>query len=212
MGEFYQASKADISGITNVMVNSFATYPFVAHCLKDVFKGEAKRLQFLEKMCGVLAKALMRKSVCLIKKHDDEVAAFCILSRIDDMEIRIWDLVASGAIGVLPYLFKKGVLQFIIFYLKHAANVNFKKDDKTWYIHLFAVSPHHQGRQLGSKLMNDCVIPYVKQQQGKGIAVSTNTKPAAKFYTKTGYKIISRSQIFYKRKAFGKWDLFCAME
>jgi hypothetical protein len=56
--------------------------------------------------------------------------------------------------------------------------------------------------------MNNCVVPYVKQHQGKGIAVSTNTEIAAEFYVKSGYEIISRSQIAYKKKTFGKWDLF----
>jgi len=172
MGAFYQANENDIPLITRMMAASFVTYPFVAHFLRDTFRSEEERLQFLEKLSGILVKALMRKGVCLIEKHQDEVRAFCILSPTAHMKISVWDLVTNGALSLLPHVFKKRMLQFIVFYLKDAANATIPKcmeRNKTWYVHLFAVSQNHQGQQLGSAMMHNCVIPYVRQNHGTGI-------------------------------------------
>jgi len=211
MKKFYQANKKDIPLVTKMMAASFATYPFVAHFLRDAFNSEPERLQFLEKLSRVLLKALMRRSVCLTEKHQGEVRAFCVLSPIEHMEIPVWDLVTSGALRLLPHVFKKGMLQFIVFYLKDAANAavpKFIERNQTWYVHLFAVSPNHQGQQLGSVMMRDCVIPYVKQYGGTDILLSTNTEMAFRFYTKNGFEMIAHDQIHSNGEVFEKWSVF----
>jgi len=207
MGEFHKATKEDVPHIAKMMAASFVTYPFVAHFLKDSFGCKEKELYFLEKTCAVLIKALMRKGVCFFEKRGGEVRAFCILSSIEDMKPSAWDIVSSGAVGLFPYLFKRGVLRFVLFYLGEAANVSFAEYEGAWYVHLFAVSPYHQGQALGSEMMNGCIVPYVRRQGGKRVLLSTNTEMALGFYTKNGFQIIAQDQIANAGEVFEKWDL-----
>jgi len=119
----------------------------------------------------------------------------------------MWDMMASGVFRLLPHLLNKSIRQFVIFYLRDAAVVNFSKTANTWYVHLFAVSPNHQGKQLGSAMMNHCIFPYVEQQQGRNILLATNTEMALKFYTGNGFKPIAHNKISYRGISFEKWDL-----
>lgn len=208
MTAFHKARYDDIPGITKMMADSFISYPFVAHFLKNSFQSKEKERQFLEKTCNVLVKALLRNGICFFEKQEHEVRAFCILSTIENMKLSAWDLLASGAMRLLPYLFQKRVLQFILFYLKDAAVVHAPENKNTWYVHLFAVSPHHQGKQLGSALMNHCIIPYVKQKQGAGIFLATNTEMALTFYMGNGFQMIAHDEISNRGERFQKWDLF----
>jgi len=187
MGQFYQATTTDTNMIAKMMASSFATYPFVAKFLTTAYASEEKRVQFLEKLSQILIKTLMRKGVCLFDKEDSEVRAFCILSTIENMNPSTWDMVTSGVFHLLPNLFNKAAREFIVFYLRDAAMVDFPKSADRWYVHLFAVSPKHQGKQLGSAMMNHCIFPYVERRQGQSILLSTNTEKALKFYTSNGF-------------------------
>ena len=209
MGTFAQASRNNISEITKVMIASFSTYPFVERFLKSAFAYETQRLHFLEKMCNVLVRALMRKSVCLVEKRNHEIRALCVLSPIKNMKVSIWDLIVSGAIRILPYLFRKDIFQFIKFYLMDAAlaDLNFADSDKVWYVHLFAVDSNHQGKRIGSEMISNYVVPYVKQHHGTGIILSTNTETALKFYKKNGFTTIAHNKISNMGESFDQWSL-----
>jgi len=207
MGKFHQATMADINMIAKMMASSFVTYPFVASFFTTAYASKEKRTQFLEKLSQILIKMLMRKGVCLFEKEDGEVRAFCILSTIENMNPSTWDIVASGAFRLLPNLFNKTAREFIIFYLRDAAMVYFPESTDRWYVHLFAVSPKHQGKQLGSAMMNHCIFPYVAERQGKSILLATNTEMALQFYTSTGFEVIAYNKISYNGEFFSKWDL-----
>jgi len=207
MSRFHKATKNDVNTVALMMALSFAEYPFVDFFLKDAFSSEDDSVRFLQKVSKILIKTLMRKGICFFERNEGEVRAFCILSTIKDMQPTVWDMVMSGAIRLLPNIFNRAVRQFIIFYLREAANVNFQNEPNTWYIHLFAVSPNHQGKQLGSMMMNNCVFPYVKEQQGNRILLSTNTEMALRFYTNNGFESIAHGEISYQGQRFEKWDL-----
>ena len=209
MGKFHQASMTDINMIAKMMASSFVTYPFVMDFLRTAYACKKERTQFLEKVSRILIKTLMRKGICFFEKKTDEVRAFCILSTIENMKPSMWDMVTSGAFCLLPNLFNKAVRQFIIFYLRDAAMVNFPMmGENIWYVHLFAVSPNHQGKQLGSTMINHCIVPYVEQRQGEGILLATNTKMALRFYKSNGFNMIAYDKISYEGKFFEKWDLY----
>jgi len=207
MEKFHQATKTDINMIAKMMASTFSAYPFVANFLTTAYARDNKKAQFLEKVSKILIKTLMRKGICFFDKDDNEVRAFCILSTIDNMNPNIWDIVTSGALRLLPNLLNKATRQFIIFYLRDAAMVDFPKSTDRWYVHLFAVNPKYQGKQLGSAMMNHCIFPHVQQRQGQSILLATNTEMALKFYTNNGFEVIAHKKISYKGVLFKKWDL-----
>jgi ribosomal protein S18 acetylase RimI-like enzyme len=52
---------------------------------------------------------------------------------------------------------------------------------------MLAVSKLHQGKQLGTKMIQDCVIPFVKKQGGRRLTLITNNEANQKFYSKNGF-------------------------
>lgn len=53
--------------------------------------------------------------------------------------------------------------------------------EPAWYLEVLGVSPFYQGKSLGSKIINDCLIPYFKMRGGI-LALITNADLNRSFY------------------------------
>jgi len=75
-----------------------------------------------------------------------------------------------------------------------------------WYLHLLAVDISHEGMGVGSRMLRECLIPYVKKHGGKAFSLYTNSEINRKFYTKNGFKEFHAQQFAYNGKSFGSWS------
>lgn len=58
-----------------------------------------------------------------------------------------------------------------------------------WYLEMLVAEGSMKGAGLGSKMINDVVVPYVSRHGGKNIALITNTESNCRFYGKNGFMI-----------------------
>jgi len=192
-----QATRNDLARVAKLMAISFLDYPFMNHSFFQYnFKNQSEQLQFLEKMCFIYAKAIFKHVKILISENQFELSGLAILSEIEQMSISLFDLMRGGLITFSPQLCKKYAIQFIKFFLTEAATLNDKfLNPHTWYLHIFAINPDYQGQKIGSKLMNEGVLSYIRRQQGKYLITSTNTKSALNFYIKNGFELLAQEQL-----------------
>ncbi len=60
-----------------------------------------------------------------------------------------------------------------------------------WYLEMLVVEGSMKGAGLGSKMINDAVVPYVSRHGGKNLALITNTESICWFCGKNGFTIFS---------------------
>ena len=65
-----------------------------------------------------------------------------------------------------------------------------------------------KGCGLGSSMLQDCLIPYIKNQGGEELTLITNTEINRKFYTKNGFREFSERMLEQNGQTFGNWS-FC---
>jgi ribosomal protein S18 acetylase RimI-like enzyme len=77
---------------------------------------------------------------------------------------------------------------------------NFNPEDETqtgeFYIDCVGVSPHHQGKGIGSKLFQFLIDEYVyKQNETLGLLVDKDNPNAKKLYLKLGFEIVGEKSL-----------------
>ena len=80
------------------------------------------------------------------------------------------------------------------------------KENNTWFLHLLAVDVETEGKGIGSRILQECVIPYVKDHGGETLCLYTNSEINRKFYTKNGFREFDEQFFSYKGKSFGSWS------
>ena len=90
-------------------------------------------------------------------------------------------------------LFPVGFKSLIKFFdLSEESHKPCEKYKTAWYVELLAVSKNHKGQGLGSDMLNNCLIPYIKSERGTQLALITNTEQNCKFYKKNGFELFDK--------------------
>ena len=75
-----------------------------------------------------------------------------------------------------------------------------------WYLSLLTVDPAFAGHGIGSGMLRDCLIPYVRQQGGNALCLFTNSQRNRLFYQKNGFTEFHAQQFYYDGKQIGSWS------
>lgn len=144
-------------------------YEFIG--IKDSVKAKELLLYFVEKQSNQYS-----FQNCLVAEEENEVIA----------SINIYN---GGLLRVLREPFIK--------YVRAHFNPNFNPEDETqtgeYYIDTFGVSPHKQGKGIGTKLLQYVIKNYtVHNSHTLGLLVDQNNPDAKKLYLKLGFKPVGR--------------------
>ena len=58
---------------------------------------------------------------------------------------------------------------------------------QTWYLNLLTVEPNLKGQRLGSRMLQEYILPYVKEHGGETLCLFTNSEVNRKFYQKNAF-------------------------
>ena len=77
---------------------------------------------------------------------------------------------------------------------------------KNWYLSLLTVARTDEGRGVGSRFLQECLIPYVKDAGGENMSLFTNSEANRRFYEKNGFVLFDEKRFEYGGKAIGSWS------
>ena len=77
---------------------------------------------------------------------------------------------------------------------------------QSWYLSLLTVDPAYEGRGVGSRFLNECIIPYAKERGAEALSLFTNSEINRKFYGKNGFSEFDEKHFSYKGKTIGSWS------
>ena len=75
-----------------------------------------------------------------------------------------------------------------------------------WYLSSYLVNTSMQGEGIGSRFLQECIIPFVKKKGGKKLCLFTNSEINRKFYRKNGFKEFHKQVFRYRGKSLGSWS------
>lgn len=77
---------------------------------------------------------------------------------------------------------------------------------KVWYLNLLTVEPKCKGQGIGTKMLHECILPYVKEHGGDTLCLFTNSEENRKFYKKNGFVEFNERWFEYRGKKLGSWS------
>ena len=75
-----------------------------------------------------------------------------------------------------------------------------------WYLSLLTVAKESEGKGIGGRFLNDCLIPYVKDAGGESLTLFTNSEINRRFYEKNGFCLFDEKRFEYGGRAIGSWS------
>ena len=78
--------------------------------------------------------------------------------------------------------------------------------DPKWHLVLLAVSSHSKGQGIGSKMLHDCILPYIAKNGGGLLTFNTNEEVNRTFYKKNGFEEFDIDTLHENGKEIGNWS------
>ena len=82
----------------------------------------------------------------------------------------------------------------------------FSLPGEAWFLSVLTVEPGLEGRGIGSRMLRECIIPYMKKQGGECLCLFTNSEINRKFYTKNGFEEFHAQEFAYQGRCVGSWS------
>lgn len=204
---YREAKKNEMNKIAALVSNSFGEYPMYTLTFRDCFGSKETFIIYMQKLNRVHVTANARKHKCFVGEADGRIVSVALLQNPYAGRISLFDYILAGGVGLLfPVGFRRLIDFFDISNQAHAdCAVQYPGE---WYIELIAISADCKGQGLGTHMLNDCLIPYVKAQGGSRITLITNTEQNCAFYKKNGFVNFAHSKLQWRGKSVQNWS-FC---
>jgi len=211
------ATKEDLPQAAALLAESFFDYPLYT-ILKNGFKNPTKYLKVLTKIQEVFLKAHHKNHAILLgveKEEEDKdgvIATVAVLERADKRTPGLATLLRSGGLGLAFRISPPALFSFLKLLDKaQTACANRKKeimlqDGSPWFIAVLGVNKQFQGKQMGSCMLADYVMPYAKNEGATHVLLNTNTQANRKFYIKNGFHEFSEEAIPTPKGEIPNWS------
>ncbi|MDO4680687.1 MAG: GNAT family N-acetyltransferase [Aerococcus sp.] len=78
--------------------------------------------------------------------------------------------------------------------------------DPKWFFELLAVRQDHAHRGIGTRMINEALLPLIASQGGGLTTLNTNTRPNVHFYQKNGFEIIDERILHANGHEIPNWS------
>ncbi|MDS0525278.1 GNAT family N-acetyltransferase [Clostridium sp. SHJSY1] len=210
MISYRNMKEEDLGNVSNLYAESFKEYNFFKLTIGKSFKNEKSYFNFLQSLFMVSLKTWMRKYNCLVGVLDKNIVSAAILKDPSIKEVGIFDYILSGGVKLLKKSNPINILRFLNF-LADAEKACKKEKGQAWYLESLAVNKDYQGQKLGSKMINECIIPNISKRGGNQLALITNSKINCKFYIGNGFTEFNYKNIRFNDIIIGNWSYYISI-
>lgn len=202
---YREAAKEEIPYIAKLSTVSFGNYPFFDFVFLDAFKKPEEYFLYLEKLHRIHIRANMKQHKCFVGIQDNRIVSIALLQDPARKRISVLDYIRAGAVSLVVPVGLKKILDF--FDASEEVHQDCAREYSTaWYLEMLAVDSSMKGCGLGSAMINDCLIPYIRQQGGKEFTLITNTEKNCKFYKKNGFRQFAERTLKRKGQKINNWS------
>lgn len=198
--EYRAALITELPQIAELIHRAFEGYPVFENAIAQK---KVKRNDFLYAIHELNVKTYMEKQNCFVCLVDGVIAATALLKSPDKPEPNLWEYLRMGGLSLL-LRYPRESIQLLSLLEKTTGHCT-KYEGRSWFLDVLAVVPemHHKG--IGSKMINDCMKPYISANGGGHLTLNTNTENNRLFYKRNGFDEFLSEKINYKKWNMGNW-------
>ncbi|MFT8705089.1 GNAT family N-acetyltransferase [Bifidobacterium aquikefiricola] len=205
------AKPKELHAIVDLVSRSFLEYPLFSFVFRDAFSSQADYLKFIETLFSMYIRSIGRKNDCLVGVQNGTIVSMALVEKPKNRHVGLLNNIVSGG-WRLPM--QVGVRRLIDFsrICNETEKDCFARYSDAWYVELLAVKSDCRGQQLGSRMIHDCLIPYVRQRGGTEITLMTNTEPNRRFYVKNGFTEFLSQMVERNGITVGNWSYYMSLD
>lgn len=207
MIDYREATNKDFNRIAQLSAQSFANYPYFDCVFRDIFKSNQAYGSYMEKLHRVNIKANAQKNKCFVGVKDGKIVSTALIQDPSKEKAVVEDYVKAGGLSLAFPVGLQKILNFFHFSEDARTDCD-QKYPSAWYLEVLAVDHTMKGCGLGSSMLQDCLIPYIKEQGGQELTLITNTENNRAFYKKNGFHEFSARTLEQSGKTIRNWS-FC---
>ena len=88
----------------------------------------------------------------------------------------------AGALSLITSLWRRNLMKLLQFLSIAKKDCQERFTNDSWYLEMLAVSDEMQGKSIGSRFIEEFIVPHIERQKGKQLFLITNTKQNCAFY------------------------------
>lgn len=208
MIEYKKMEKSYLYQAARMNAISFSDYPLVGK-IRNEFESNEAFIDFLTEALKVYIYAHSKKNTVFLGFENNKIRSFAILVSPRDKKVNFFDYMTSGGVKLLTMAPISKIFSLLqLLSTGHKAVNSFA--GKTWMLELLAVDSSQRGKNYGSKMINDCLLPYIKenkpQKRTEYFITFTNTERNRRFYSKNGFFEFDSSVIKDGNQNIGNWS------
>ena len=192
--------KSEMKKCVSLAAAAFADYEYFA----TYVKGLHRRQWFLKSMLTTEFRLNADKEIFLTAKEGDRIVAVAILCPPGFEKPTDEEYLKNGFWKTVIYGGLKNVAAWND--MENAAIIPCRDLSDAWYLHMLVVEPKMKGKGIGSRMLQECIYPYVREHGGTKLCLYTNSESNRAFYTKNGLIEFDEKQFEYKGKTIGSWS------
>lgn len=205
MVEYRNARENDVNELAQMVSESFGEYPLFDIVLRDSFNNVHDYTDFTKEMHKVHIRTFIRKHICFVGVENSQICSMVLLEEPSAKKVSTWDYIKAGGLELIPRIGLQKLLTMKMVEEEARREITGVYKE-AWYIEMLAVNHQFKGQQLGTKIINDCIVPYINKHGGSKITLITNTELNRKFYTKNGFLELFENTIKRKGKEAKNWS------
>jgi GNAT superfamily N-acetyltransferase len=182
----YKLNKKDINKAAEVFISAYYDYPVMLYVFPD---NETRRKYLIKLFCFRIKMALFYNEVIATSPDLEGI----IVRSDSNIDISLWNQIQHGGLSLIYKLglkaFKKALLIDSFDTSQHKKLTN----SRHLTVGPFAVSPEHQGKGFGSKLMR--MIIEESKKDSLPIYLQTCTEKNYLIYSHLGFELIEKTII-----------------
>ena len=190
----------------DIAAKAFANYDYFSIYVTN----DKKRLRFLKSMLGTEFRVNTGLAHFLTANENGKIAAVAMLRDPDYQMTNELQYIKAGFWKTLIQGGYKNVAAWYDMDLK-AVKPCQSIGGKTWFLNVLTVVPSMEGQGIGSRMLQECIIPYVKQNGGNKLCLYTNSEINRKFYLKNGFEVFDSQEFSYGGRSVGSWSFEMAL-
>ena len=201
MVTFEQMTTQERAACVELAARAFADYEYFSVYVPD----DKRRLRFLKAMLTAEFKVNADRAAFFTIKNENKLRAVVMLCDPNYQKPTDMEYMKAG----FGKVFLRGGIRNVSAW--NAMEAEAMKPYRSftgnvWYLNLLTVDPAYEGKGFGSEIMQDHILPYVRDHGGDSLCLFTNSEINRRFYRKNGFEEFHEQQFTYKGKTIGSWS------
>ncbi len=200
---FEEMTANEMEQCAQIAADAFLSYEYFSMYIPN----EKRRKKFLHALlkCEFKANANLDTVKFMVARENGKIVAVAHLCSPDFVKPSDQTYVKCGWIGVML----KGGIKAVNAWNdmeKEASHPCHALKGKVWYLSLLTVEQSQEGKGIGSRFMQECLIPYTRSQGAESLCLFTNSEENRAFYRKNGFTEFDEKRFSYLDKSIGSWS------